>query len=271
MKVLSNLRPASIYRLSFTSLRCSLKPSTLQNQFPRGIFTQTQIAFEQLQPNTTVSLPKNLIIEDPSILTAPIKVSTNGKTEEEFDENKLTKYEFPFLPSEIPDHIPIHSFSTGKPLENRSIPLEKDIFTVALRKDIVLNCIRYIRHAKRQPKKTKRMSEIAGSNKKPRPQKGGGTGQVGHRRNSAWRGGQKAHGPVIRDYSIQINKKVRALGMMMALTAKYREGNLLVVDGFVFEVIIIMIIIILLLLLFFYIFSGFKNKISIKIITSIKY
>jgi large subunit ribosomal protein L4 len=74
------------------------------------------------------------------------------------------------------------------------------------------------------------MSEIRGSNKKPIPQKGGGNSQVGHKRNSSWRGGQKAHGPVLRNYAIDINKKVRALGMMMAIAAKHREGNLIVFD-----------------------------------------
>lgn len=77
------------------------------------------------------------------------------------------------------------------------------------------------------------MSEISGSNKKPRPQKGGGASQVGHRRNSVWRGGQKAHGPVLRDYSIGLNRKYRAMGMMVALAAKYREGNLVVFDKIV--------------------------------------
>ena len=42
----------------------------------------------------------------------------------------------------------------------------------------------------------------------------------------------KAHGPVIRDYSISLNRKMRAMGMMIALTAKFREGNLLVVEDF---------------------------------------
>lgn len=52
--------------------------------------------------------------------------------------------------------------------------------------------------------------------------------QVGNKRNSAWRGGQKAHGPVIRDYSIDLNRKYRAMGMMIVLAAKFREGNLIV-------------------------------------------
>jgi large subunit ribosomal protein L4 len=67
-------------------------------------------------------------------------------------------------------------------------------------------------------------------NKKPRPQKGGGQSQVGHKRNSVWRGGQKAFGPVIRDFSIGLNKKTRALGVMITLAAKLPENNLIIID-----------------------------------------
>ena len=41
----------------------------------------------------------------------------------------------------------------------------------------------------------------------------------------------KVHGPVLRDYSFSLNRKVRAMGMMIVLAAKWREGNLLVVDS----------------------------------------
>jgi large subunit ribosomal protein L4 len=114
--------------------------------------------------------------------------------------------------------------------------IEDKVFGVAIRKDIVHEVIRYQRHMARQPKKTKRKSEISGSNKKPRPQKGGGVSQAGHKRNSVWRGGQKAHGPVLRDYSIGMNRKVRAMGMMIALAAKLHEGNLIVFDKIACEV-----------------------------------
>lgn len=59
-----------------------------------------------------------------------------------------------------------------------SVPIDSKIFGVALRKDIVLDVVRYQRHKMRQPKKTKRINEISGSKKKPRPQKGGGASQV---------------------------------------------------------------------------------------------
>ena len=171
-----------------------------------------------------VEIPQNLKIADPSILVP----RTPEIVVESFEQL------FPLL--NVPKTIDVKKFQQADAGVVAQADLEKTIFEVAIRKDIVLNLVRYIRHARRQPKKTKRMSEIRGSNKKPRPQKGSGTGQVGHRRNSAWRGGQKAHGPVLRDYSISMNKKQRALGMMMTLAAKHREGNLHVFESFDLEV-----------------------------------
>jgi large subunit ribosomal protein L4 len=50
------------------------------------------------------------------------------------------------------------------------------------------------------------------------------------------RGGPKAHGPVLRDFSFSLNRKMRAMGMMIALAAKHREGNLIVFDKLECEV-----------------------------------
>lgn len=169
-------------------------------------------------------IPQNLQLADAAILT-PREPEVVVESFEQL---------FPLL--SVPKSMEVKSFSDAAAGAVAQADLEKTIFEVAIRKDLVLNLVRYIRHARRQPKKTKRMSEIRGSNKKPRPQKGSGTGQVGHHRNSAWRGGQKAHGPVLRDYSISMNKKQRALGMMMILAAKHREGNLHVFQNFDLEV-----------------------------------
>ena len=105
------------------------------------------------------------------------------------------------------------------------------MFGVAYRSDIINNVVKYLRHKRRQPKKTKRMDEISGSGKKPHPQKRQGRAQAGNKRNSVWRHGQKAHGPKLRDYSIDMPKKIRALGLMIVLAAKLREGNLMVMDS----------------------------------------
>jgi large subunit ribosomal protein L4 len=176
----------------------------------------------------SIQLPANLRLADISIL--------EKKTDAEVLREKsllagIDQYQYALLPSQVPTSASVKSFSDPTKLVSE-VSLHPTMFTLPLRKDIVLNVVRYIRHARRQPKKTKRMSEIRGSNKKPRPQKGQGVGQVGHRRNSAWRGGQKAMGPVIRDYSIDLNRKVRALGTMMTVVAKFREGNLVLVDSF---------------------------------------
>jgi 50S ribosomal protein L4 len=176
-----------------------------------------------------VVLPPNLKIDDLRIIQPPKPLIDESSPE---SRALRWQYQFPLLPSQVPSRVAVKSFSNPSQSEIGNAALESTIFTVPLRKDIIIHLIRYIRHRKRQPKKTKRMSELRGSNKKPRPQKGSGTSQVGHRRNSAWRGGQKAFGPVLRDYSICLNKKVRAWGYMMTLAAKLREGNLLIVDNF---------------------------------------
>ena len=165
------------------------------------------------------SLPQNLKLADAKILEP-----------EPVMDFPVLNYSFATL--NVPANIPVRKLFTPDATELSSAPLERRIFEVAIRKDIVHNVIRYIRHKRRQPKKTKRLNEISGSKKKPRPQKGTGQAQVGNKRNSVWRGGQKAFGPVLRDYSIELNRKVRALGMMMTLATKFREGNLVIMDSF---------------------------------------
>ncbi len=62
-------------------------------------------------------------------------------------------------------------------------------------------------------------------------QKGGGTARHGDRRAPIFVGGGKAHGPRVRDFNPSLNKKVRALGLRMALSAKAKGGNLIVLDS----------------------------------------
>src|SRR6478735_5792249 len=73
-------------------------------------------------------------------------------------------------------------------------------------------------------------SDVARTGKKFGKQKGGGTARHGDRRAPIFIGGGKAHGPRVRDFDPSLNKKVRALGLKMALSSKARDGRL-VVDG----------------------------------------
>jgi large subunit ribosomal protein L4 len=108
-----------------------------------------------------------------------------------------------------------------------------------VRVDIIKRVVQYQRNKKRGKRKaiTKTISEVSGSGKKVRPQKGGGTSRAGHRRPAHWRGGAKAHGPKgkIQDYTTRLNKHVRKLGIVYALSQKLKEGNLMIVDDFMLE------------------------------------
>ena len=79
--------------------------------------------------------------------------------------------------------------------------------------------------------KTKNKSEVSGTGKKPWKQKGTGRSSFGSSRNPVWRGGGVAFGPVPRDYSQKVNKKVSALACARALSDKIAAGELVVVDA----------------------------------------
>ena len=92
----------------------------------------------------------------------------------------------------------------------------------------------YQRNKKRGRRKaiTKTISEVSGSGKKMRQQKGLGMTRVGDKHLTHWRGGAKAHGPKgwIQNYETKLNKKVRKLGLKHALSQKLLEGNLTVLN-----------------------------------------
>ena len=74
-------------------------------------------------------------------------------------------------------------------------------------------------------------SDVNRTGKKFGKQKGGGTARHGDRRAPIFVGGGKAHGPRVRMFTLGLNKKVRALGLKMALSAKAMGGNLMIVDN----------------------------------------
>ncbi len=79
---------------------------------------------------------------------------------------------------------------------------------------------------------TKTRSEVQGSTAKPYKQKGTGRARAGSKRSPLWRGGGTLFGPRPRDYSFTMPKKVRRLGLKMALSTRFSEAQLVVLDGF---------------------------------------
>ncbi|WP_306120233.1 MULTISPECIES: 50S ribosomal protein L4 [unclassified Roseitalea] len=112
-----------------------------------------------------------------------------------------------------------------------TIELPETVFGLEPRADILQRMVRY-QLARRQAgtHKTKGRSEIAKTGAKMYRQKG--TGRARHHSAAApqFRGGGKAHGPKSRDHAIDLPKKVRALALRHALSAKARAGGLIVVD-----------------------------------------
>ncbi|XP_010533789.1 PREDICTED: uncharacterized protein LOC104809478 [Tarenaya hassleriana] len=109
--------------------------------------------------------------------------------------------------------------------------LAGDVFDVPIRKDIIHRVVRW-QLAKRQQgtHSTKTISEVSGTGRKPWNQKGTGRARHGTLRGPQFRGGATMHGPKPRSHAIKLNKKVRRLGLKIALTARAAEGKLIVFD-----------------------------------------
>jgi large subunit ribosomal protein L4 len=78
---------------------------------------------------------------------------------------------------------------------------------------------------------TKGMNDVSGTTKKPYRQKGTGNARQGSLRAPQFRGGGIVHGPVPRSHAYSLNKKVRRLGLISALSQKQADGRLVVLDA----------------------------------------
>ena len=107
------------------------------------------------------------------------------------------------------------------------------VFGLEPRADILQRMVRY-QLAKRQAgtHKTKQRAEIARTGAKFGKQKGGGRARHGSRRVGSFVGGGKAHGPVVRSHAHDLPKKIRALALRHALSAKLKSESLIVIDTF---------------------------------------
>jgi large subunit ribosomal protein L4 len=119
-------------------------------------------------------------------------------------------------------------------LDNKSvgdIELADEVFGVPVRKDILARMVHW-QLAKRRAgtHKTKGISEVQGTTKKPWRQKGTGRARQGSLRSPQFRGGGIIFGPVVRSHEFGLQKKVRRLALKTALSAKQAEGKLVVLE-----------------------------------------
>ena len=112
------------------------------------------------------------------------------------------------------------------------IELDDAVFGVEPRADILHRVVTWQREkARGTARATRERSEVARTGKKFGRQKGGGTARHGDRAAPVFIGGGKAHGARRRDFNPSLNKKVRALGLKMALSSKAKDGSLVVLES----------------------------------------
>ncbi len=112
------------------------------------------------------------------------------------------------------------------------IDLQDSIFGLDARADILHRVVTWQRAKSRAgTHAVKTVSDVAGSGKKAFKQKKTGNARQGERYNVHMRGGGVVHGPVVRDHSIDLPKKIRALGLKMALSSKAKEDSLIIIDS----------------------------------------
>jgi large subunit ribosomal protein L4 len=113
-----------------------------------------------------------------------------------------------------------------------SVTLKDEIFGLEVRTDILHRMVRYQQlKAMAGTHKVKHRSEIAYTSKKSIKQKGSGGARHGNKAAPQFRGGGRAFGPEPRSHAIDLPKKVRALALRHALSAKARDGELIVVSS----------------------------------------
>ncbi|HUB83171.1 MAG TPA: 50S ribosomal protein L4 [Bryobacteraceae bacterium] len=113
------------------------------------------------------------------------------------------------------------------------LELADEVFGAEVNEALLYEAVRQFQAGKHTGHhKTKTRREVAGSGKKLWKQKGTGRARVGSVRSPLWRHGGTIHGPVPRDYSYKLPKKMLVGALRSALSAKVRDGELKVVNQF---------------------------------------
>ena len=115
------------------------------------------------------------------------------------------------------------------------LDLADDVFGAEINESLLYEAVRQYQAGLRAgTHKTKVRGEVAGSGKKLWKQKGTGRARMGSVRSPIWRHGGTVHGPVPRDYSYKLPRKMLLGALRSALSAKVRDGELKVVQAFNF-------------------------------------
>ena len=130
--------------------------------------------------------------------------------------------------------LAVHNI-TGKET-SKKIGLNKSVFGIEPNDHaIYLDVKQYLASQRMGSHKTKGRSEVKGSRRKLRKQKGSGAARVGDIKNPLFRGGGRVFGPEPRNYGFKINKKVKRLARKSALSYKAKAKDIIVLEEFIFD------------------------------------
>jgi large subunit ribosomal protein L4 len=118
----------------------------------------------------------------------------------------------------------------------RSVELSDAIFAIEPNDHaIYLDVKQHLANKRQGTHKAKERADIKGSTRKIKKQKGSGTARAGSIKSPIFRGGGRAFGPRPRDYSFKLNKGLKKLARLSALSLKAKENNIVVLEKFDFE------------------------------------
>ena len=116
---------------------------------------------------------------------------------------------------------------------SKTVSLSKDIFGIEPNDHaIYLDVKNYLAAQRQGTHKTKERSDVAGSRRKIRKQKGSGAARVGDIKNPLFRGGGRVFGPKPRTYNFKLNKKVKTLARKSALSQTAKDKKIIVLEDF---------------------------------------
>jgi len=121
-------------------------------------------------------------------------------------------------------------------ITGRKVNLDDSIFGIEPNDHaIYLDTRQYLANNRQGTAKAKERSDVSGSTRKLKRQKGTGSARFGDIKNPLFRGGGRIFGPLPRDYSFKLNKKVKQLARKSALSYKASSSNIIIVEDFNLE------------------------------------
>jgi large subunit ribosomal protein L4 len=118
----------------------------------------------------------------------------------------------------------------------RKVSLSSEVFGIEPNDHAIwLDVKSFLANQRQGTHKSKQRNEISGSSKKLKKQKGTGGARAGNIKNPQFKGGGRVFGPIPRDYSFKLNKKVKDLARKSALTYKAKDNSIAIIEDFSFD------------------------------------